>query len=326
MISSLSSLIELFSAVHLTICLDDLLFKRFWTPDYRKEFEKSIDSILLPQIAKRYVFDKVNALSESEISRSRKRGALLFAYGVILLIIAGFFDYLLESTQLLLYYMIIIFSIIIALIYCFDVKCLKRGWAILYITVSPWIIFALITYVIYSCSKSQLPFDTNYDIPQLFAKSFIVILLVLPVLWQVFRNWLYTVYYKKYVVTSIESKAKEYLFALDFDPQKKHRMTDVAIPYQNEVATKLVQQTDDRVITSFISILQEELTSIEYIPDAFSLIKYYFVDKRFNYPSKRRLKLLLRKYNNKSPKIKIEKFCDLEKINSEIFKDYYNKN
>ena len=48
MISNFSSLIELFAAICLTISLDDLLLRRFWTPDYEDKVKKEFANIMMP--------------------------------------------------------------------------------------------------------------------------------------------------------------------------------------------------------------------------------------------------------------------------------------
>lgn len=53
MISDFSSLIELFAAIYLTISLDDLLLRRFWTPDYKKKLESEFEKIKMPEMAKK---------------------------------------------------------------------------------------------------------------------------------------------------------------------------------------------------------------------------------------------------------------------------------
>ena len=66
MISDFSSLIELFAAIYLTISLDDLLLRRFWTPDYKKKLESEFEKIKMPEMAKKTIIKRTEDYSSYE--------------------------------------------------------------------------------------------------------------------------------------------------------------------------------------------------------------------------------------------------------------------
>ena len=209
MISDFSSLIELFAAIYLTISLDDLLLRRFWTPDYEKTVNTEFASIKMPEIAKRPIIKTTGEYSAYEEKRSRKRGGLMFGLTVMLLIMIGFNEYFSPLGQFGKATLLIVFLFIELIIYVFDKSCLKSWWSVLCSSILIPVILGITALTLPETDSYKRLAEDSYEVLVLIAKIFMVATLVLPVIWQLIRNWLYSHYYLNYIADQTRVKAKE---------------------------------------------------------------------------------------------------------------------
>lgn len=325
MISDFSSLIELIAAIYLTITIDELLFRRFWTPDYAKELEKGMKQIQMPTLVKRSTIEKATALSSYEEKRSRKRGAIMFSLSVILLVIIGFEEYFTPIGDIgragLLSSLVLMFM----LIYFFDDCLLKSWWSVLVWDVAISLLIGVATIILLQIDGYESIAKETGGCYILFARLFLVIALIMPVMWQLFRNWIYTQYFLSYILGQTRIKAKEYNEALRYDHTKGQKVKDVAIEYHDAVLQAVAAGSGDRPITSFLDVLKENLNRIEYVPTLRSLLKYSYRSYHKSHISKRRLTKLYSKYMTIQPAPKMEKYCDNEGICFEKFKAFHLK-
>jgi hypothetical protein len=324
MISEFSSLIELFAAIYLTITVDDLLFRRFWTPDYANKLEKEMEQIKMPALAKRSTIAKASVLSSLEENRSRKRGAIMFGLSVILLAIIGFEEYFKPLGDIGQSGLLALLIFVVLVIYFLDESLLKSWWSVL--------LSVVFVPLLIGTAAIVLPYLTGYEAVAnksrngyiLVARLFLVGSLVLPVVWQLLRNWIYSRYYLSYIIEQTKDKAKDYNDALRYD-HTKQKVKDVAIEYHEAVLQAVAAGAGDRQITPFLYILKENLAKIEYVPSLFPLLKYSYRSYRKNHITNSRLKKLYNKYKTILPAPKMEKFCYDEGISFEKFKSYHLK-
>lgn len=326
MISGLSSYIELFAAVYLTICLDDMLLKRFWTPDYEKEMTESLAKIDMPILAKNQVISKTKVISIIEENRSRKRGVILFCLSVLLLIISGFEDCLNNlsygNVKNIVVLLLITFSIIVFL---YDNTFLKNGWQVI-----KWLlIIPLLTLVSCVCLNRFTDLEKlikNQFYWEIGINVIVILALLIPVIWQLLRNWIYTRFYLLYIVEQTKEKSQNYNYAIQFNQNKGDKMTDVAKNYMNLVAKNIAIGTQDRQITDFYQTLMDDLDTIDYIPEAVPLIKFSKKMHKKYYPSNNRLKRLSRRYDTYKKKPLLEDYCRNNNIDPEKLRDYRKQN
>lgn len=324
MIANFSSLIELFAAIYLTISLDDLLLRRFWTPDYEKKVTEEFEKIKMPDLAKRPTIQNAAQLSVDVEKRSRKRGGLMFGLTVSLLIIIGFEEYFVSLDLFCRASLLLLLISGISLVYIFDYFFLKSWWSLLWVTLLMPLFIGVIAFVLphFSICAKMNESDSGGSLV-IVVKIVLVLALILPVVWQLFRNWMYTRYYLQYIIDQTSVKAKEYYMALRCDPSKGHKMSEIAQPYLNAVGKAVAAGNGDRPIKPFLDILQKELSKIEYVPTLYPLLKYSSQSYKKKHLSRRRLKKLYTKYKCYPKLPSMEKFCEDEKINYEAFKAYH---
>ena len=325
MISNFSSLIELFAAIYLTISLDDLLLRRFWTPDYEDKVKKEFANIKMPEIAKRPTYNSTGEYSTIEDGRSRKRGGLMFGYSMILLIIVGFEDYFKPLGDLGQAGLLILFIGAVLVVYLFDGFFLKSWWGVLRATIWIPVSIGLIVVVLSQLECYKPLAQEKYGCLVLIAQILLVIALILPVIWQLIRNWLYTRYYLNYVTDQAREKAADYNAALACDPKKGHKVADVASVYHDAIVQAVAAGDGDRIITPFLDILKAELRQIEYVPSLLPLLRYSWNYNKKHNPSERKLKKLYKQHKDCTPIPKMEKFCKDNDIDLAVFRAYHQK-
>lgn len=324
MISAFSSYIELFAAIYLTISLDDLLLKRFWTPDYESKMSKALKSIKMPGVALSSILQQTKSLSRIEEARSRKRGVLMFGLTVWLLILSGFEEKLLMVGQNGEAIILIALSILTLIAFGFDDRFLKTGWSVIIVTLLIPFIVSLIFLSSRRCEFICM-FYSRADIVLVFSAQLLLLFsLLLPVVWQLFRNWLYTRSYIQYIVDETSMRAKEYRYALSYQ-KGTHQMTKVAKPYMNIVADSLGDNWQDLQITSLINTLKSELSKIVFVPRMLVLLRCLHERKRKYHPGKHRLNRLVKEYENQNTKNRIDQFCQEHNIDTAAFKAYRSR-
>lgn len=323
MIGNLSSFIELLAAIYLTVVLDDLLFKRFWTPDYEQELKVALDKIDLPTIAKTEIFKRAKLISNLEDRRSRKRGGIIFFFAMLMLVFIGFENFNFFRNTNLESVLISIFAVIVLLVYIFDSCFLKNViWVAGLLLISPILVF-----ICYIATANIIIIDrlSHYFISwEIAANIIVVVLLVSPIVWQLFRNWMYTRFYLQYIIYIANQKAEEYNYAINYDHAKGSKMDLVAPPYVNHVAESIASHEQDRAITPFIRVLKQELFAINYVPNIYDLVKSSVHIWRKHNPSKTKLKRLCREYERMKHKPNLEMYCKQNNIDVNILKKYRN--
>ena len=208
MISNLSSLIQLFAAIYMTMCFENTFLSRFWTQDPRKKIAETLEQLHLP----------------GDVRRMRKRGTFMFLVSVFLLIVIGFEKGIATHTGYLgLSCSYILFALATVILFICDRRIMKE-WGVGYRNI--FIFFAVYTLLIIG-----IPFLPWYG-PfwmqfcfwlKLSAKLSIIFAVVFPVVWSLYVNWLYSNYYLKYVISELEGVdddevIKERISRIDFYP------------------------------------------------------------------------------------------------------------
>ena len=132
MISNLSSLIQLFAAIYLTMCFENTFLSRFWTQDPRTKITETIKLLNLPKDVGPIVQERTESLPESFEKRMRKRGTFMFLVSVFLLIVIGFEKGIASHTGYLgLSFSYILFAIATVIIFICDRRIMKE-WGVGY--------------------------------------------------------------------------------------------------------------------------------------------------------------------------------------------------
>ena len=324
MIADFSSFIELVAAIYLTISLDDLLLRRFWTPDYAKKLEREFDGIVIPQIAKRPTLQRAKELSSKEDARSRKRGALMFSLTVILLVAIGFEPTLgiKECFQAIAYCTVLIMVVIL---YTLDELFLRSWWAVIISVGLLLLLFIVFLFWLPCYAFYELWSSGAINRAVFYVKPLMVFVLLSPILWQILRNWIYSRYYLPYIVDLVTQKANEYNKAMTINPKQGHKISEVAKPYLDVIGYAIAANEEDRLIKPFLDILVAELSDIKYVPLLPELVWYSYKTYRKKHPHTHTLARYYKQYYAQQPLPKIESFCNSNGIDYDAFRNYHLK-
>lgn len=209
--SDLNTITQLFAAIYMTLAVDIQFFQRFWSQTYYRTVTKIIT---------KYSFSKSTKLQQELLSdikqqattletSSRKRGILMFCFCLTVLIYASF-ETPTDSDDTHGYIRMIFLSFFTFIVFWFSRKLL-----------SSWI-FSLITIVILLCLLF-IPYQETFikHFPHAIAiinvrlsKIIVICILVIPISWQIFSNWLYSTVYTKYLVKLLNKEAADYNAAI----------------------------------------------------------------------------------------------------------------
>ena len=90
MIAQLSSFVEFFSAVYVTMSLDNTFCKDFWTPDYNKDIERIFNKYpFKDSLIYKNLLDSTVSIAVRVQNSSRKKGGFMLAFCIFLLIYIG---------------------------------------------------------------------------------------------------------------------------------------------------------------------------------------------------------------------------------------------
>lgn len=344
MISSLSTYIQFIAAIYVTICLDNMIGRRFWSPNYYEMVigELSIfkDTISTPK--QRALQEKIKNKAHLLDDRSRKRGCLMLFYCILLLLYCAFepdfYAKLPEGKELLSYYfpfsIMIFVSLILPLFYH---KILSR-WIFLIITIAICtILFVTLTYFSQSIFLPQcLHFIVN-------SKLAIAILLPLPIIYQLYVNWLYSTAYLCHLRWEVRDEFLKYQKSKAAYEKKDKEMADESY-YQ--AFTNILFNKPDNVLTELNKTLYEHLQVRCEPPSAYKLLKSWNSKKDYQEPSipqsdtqeeadlpvsqeitpqtiSSDFASLYIEYEKSTPKPKMKDFCAIKNIEYEAFHEYY---
>lgn len=207
MIANFSSLIEFIAAVYVTMCLNNDIFKRFWTPDHYSKIKAVIGSYNFQSSSNQFekLLSDIRSLSKRIDSISRKKGAFMLGVCVLLLIFIGFEE---ENSQEL--YEPLVYGCLCSFIILGLQKIIFKKWK--YVVFS-MILLIVIYFISFSCLPCwydnqfyRLVFDYLID----HKKILIIILVLFPILHQLTINWLYSSVYRGYLKDRIHDEYEKY--------------------------------------------------------------------------------------------------------------------
>ena len=208
MIGDLNSFVQFMAAIYLTLTIDSLLFKRYWSPAY---YEMVTTKFKSTQHLEQKLQDSIKNMEDVITVTARKRGAILLIACLTTLIFAAF-ELEWPGTEAK-------FEAVSAYVnqyVCFDLY--------LYLTMIAFVVFMCwkVNFLVVLVVVALLPlvFLLNFS-PTLLSyiqclhfisdsRILLIIVLLLPIVYQITVNWLYSDIFRKYLVRSLNSVYKDY--------------------------------------------------------------------------------------------------------------------
>lgn len=350
MIANLSAYIQFLAAIYVTICIDSLICRRFWSPDYYNLVTAKLslfaNTISTPKRNK--LEEQIREKEHILDSRSRKRGAIMLTYCLLLLWYIGF-----EKTCT--GDMLIIRNIPLAALCLLTVICLLC---------CKWL-SARWRYTLAACFALFLSFAIlvlyvqNFAIPVVklwwlvYTKRVISILILLPIFYQLYVNWLYSKAYILYLNHNIDDEYGRYSSSKKGFEEKNEQLVDPS--YDSAFRKILLNKMEgDNAMTELNNLLYEHLKECCSPPNPYQIIKNWWSCKEddnvispsisandsntdivsddviepfrkneaVEFPSI--IVEKYKKYKETKPAPKLTDFCVQEQIEEETFRSYHN--
>ena len=271
------SLLEVFTAIYVSMFLDDIL-KNIWTPVYKKKISQLIKDMNIPAITYfvKKVEDNIDENAKGISDHMKRKATFLLTFCLSLLLLAG-----LEAQSVVLPhygYMIVTILSFVAFLFI-----LLGRWTFIQFSraiisiVLYGVVFILLYYTNVTehlAGVSWLCFTNSYP----FALSSVLTVLTLPIIWQLFLIWVYSSLYKGYMREIISREA--YVYGKAYLAYKIKDMA--ALPKEYEMVAKdFVKEQPkegDTSLSSLNSILVIRLERLCELPNVFkvffSWVKY----------------------------------------------------
>lgn len=268
--NDLDTITQLFAAIYITLAVDIQFFQRFWSQTYYHTVTKTIT---------RYNFNKSSKLQKELLSdikqqanswetSSRKRGILMFCFCLTVLIYASF-ETSTGNDDTHGHIRMIPLSFFTLIAALFSHKLLS-SWIASLITGVILLSLLLIPYqeifMKYFAGTMSL---VNIN----FTKVIIICTLGLPILWQLFSNWLYSTIYAKHLVRLLNKEADDYKATII---AKRERDTSkLPESYMSVMASLHIsgETNEDVQITEINNVLNQRLKEACKYPTLFTLLK-----------------------------------------------------
>lgn len=277
MIGDMSELVGFIGAIYFTITVDNLLFKRFWTPDFYKLIEMSLKrfDFALSTPLKESLMSSVREKSRSVEFRARYRGAFLLSICVYILIFCS-----LEPSlqQFAIHYNALLCTLVISI---FIFICGLFAWRRLRILVvcilSVPVIYFICHYFLTTLeSTNKLSLWLNDNPICLYAKCTLIVFLIIPIIGRLIFNWLNSNVYAEYLIKKLDDEYEKYSSTAEGIRTKDE--SKCAQEYDGVFKKIYLSSalTDDEVMTEFNDVLIDRLKQTVNRNSWWTLIQYHF--------------------------------------------------
>ncbi len=355
MISDLNTFVQYFAALYFTICIDSIVTKRFWSPDYYRLVVKTIEMYEFKQSKniRQKLYNQIKCVANSIRDKSMKRGVFMLMLCISIMLFAAFEQKDNDYAHILYSYLLVIYIVIFI-----NSKLLFKNWLRLLLS----FMFPIILYFMGELFEQKLTnfcFD-NTSSP-IWCKSFCnflhlviinnpklitCIILIIPIIYQVFINWLYSHAYLKHIHYNLNEEYVKYDHALQAMRTGDNNMVDSVY---NAFFAKayFANNGQDTVITEFNEIVVERIMIACCSLDEWEIISSYWKNRKkilsntyinkthvnsnetipkLSDISEDELNKAITKFESEKNKYTIKEFCKRNGIPEKQFREQRNRN
>ncbi len=281
MIGDLNSFVQFMAAIYLTLTIDSLLFKRYWSPAYYEMVTKqlSLYKFKSNQHLDQKLQDTIKERENVITTTARKRGVVLLLACLTTLIFAAFElpcpgneakpeEVITYMNQYVCFDLYLYLTMIAFVLFMY--------WMVNFLTVM--IVVTLLPFVfLLNLSPVLL---THIQFLHVFSDSriLLIIVLLLPVVFQITVNWLYSDVFRKLLIRSLNCVYKEYISAKEAFEKEDANL--LPLSYKDIAAEFGVKHIkDDEQVTMLYQHLYNQLSKVCVSPRLRSLIGQMFKEE-----------------------------------------------
>ena len=270
---NLSAFIQFIGALYISLTVDSTLFKRFWNPDFFAMMSSNIEQytndkgVKISTELNNKLTNTARDISNQIDTSSRRQGCMMLIYSVALLVILGFKNHFVGEQMIIASWVLLCFLVLGLISFLFS-NIILTNWGAVFITAG---LVLLLQLLIFINPITHLLYGVT--IPSVWLKIVLVLFLLIPIIWRVFYNWLYSRIYYKYNHTVIKQEYLVYVqtkkYLKDKQSQKiDDRYKDVLSDFYNNEGS---QDTVNKCAEIYVDLVTKKCNEI---PGVFALLKY----------------------------------------------------
>lgn len=355
--NELNTIVQFFSALYVTITIDSLMFKRFWTPDIYHVIDKKLKEyqFALSTPAKDNLMGVIKGYANNIDNQSRRRGGYFLLLCITLLILFAFENSFANEGALLL--AVLIGTLISVIIYFVGIYK-WQSWKNIFCSYAIIMLSFICCYFVLSMecvtrSNWGTWINDSKDGICFVSKLSIISLLLFPILIRLYINWLNSTVYVHYIVGKLQNEYDAYAKTKSAIEKRDKTMVDNRYDSIYKTLFFAESSSQDQVYTALVDKLVVYLKEVCKPVSTWELLKYRYSkeykenkdvvkeNKPTSYPlpgTATNIVTELQKANDKvadgnsleflcveyskCPGVSISKFCKEKKIEEYRFKEY----
>lgn len=257
--------IQFMAAIYVTMSIDNIICRRFWSPDYYKMLNDTIGTLEISQTVRIQgsFYDSAHNKFREKDEQSHKTGALMLFCTMTLMITYSFCDT--DINIITSDIPLISFLLYILLLY-FTISFFR--WSFL--------IFSIIILSIGYISLHAIQIENSIINNDIYLNWIIVICVTLPFIRQLFLNWISSIIYIRYLNVQFNKEQDLYLKAKNaFDTNSKDKLPKEYEEVAIDIGINNINEGDEQT-TKLNELLVKRLIKISTSANIFKLLKSYF--------------------------------------------------
>lgn len=271
LLSHFSSLLEVITAIYISMCMDEVL-RGVWSPKYYDDLERALKDYYIEGhevLIQRIV--RTNKAKASSISMFMKnRAAFLAIITILMILLLGYEDAFQKDVSAFYIVGMLMFSLALSTIIpiCLNTLAFSRrqntATAVLTVVVMT---FGL-TWI------NELFF--HYMIPHVWIIHIVLFVLILPILWQVFVCWMFSSAYKGYIRRKLENGKQNYEMAkkgLEEHNEKIIPRRYLQLYHTESIKSDNAEEAKNICLDNYLELMEYEISKAS---DPSSVFKIFF--------------------------------------------------
>ena len=274
MLDNFNTYLEILAVIYTSMCMDDIL-KNVWSPDYYNDLQSALNEYKI-EGHEALISRIVNTNKEKAKSIKRymqKRAALFLLVIILLILLSGYESFFHADSNMSTYVDVIhcamIFLVITTFVSLFGNKYLYSSNQSTAVSIF-FILLATIFLVYFNMQNWGMEFSGILFV------SFILVLLTIPIIWQLFVCWMFSSAYKGYITNKLSLEKEKYDSVIkgitehnpNIIPQSyKTILTEMSIRLENK---------DEAIKTAIDTYVEEMEKKVTKASDPRSVFKIFF--------------------------------------------------
>lgn len=278
MMNDLNTLVQFLSAIYLTITIDNLMFKRFWTADLYSMTEKSLSGFdfCLSSPKKKALLSAIKSRAVTTEQIARRRGGYFLLFCLSLLVFFALENSLSSELRAIAHFSLIPTLMIVFIVYIFGIFSWNR-WKQIFIYYGLVVLLFVVGTTVLMNYRFLFDWIINHESTIILIDKILTIcILVVPIVVRLYSNWLNSEVFVRYINNKLEDESQAYQKTKNAIRTKNQSDCD---PRYDSVYKKVFfsgSGSEDSMETALVDKLVERLEKLCKPHSVWLLIKYRY--------------------------------------------------